>query len=211
MTTPVKDVWASDLDSAFSEIEEAILGCHRCCMAMDIEFPGSLCGYSRELPRELKQFSNYELLKMNVDSTHLIQLGLSFCEVIENGEFGNESSWQFTFKEFKEEDHSHNTTYVAFLKEPGDNLLVKNQLDGIKSNEFEKKLMESSLLSNPKLNGLTFHGNLDISYLIKMLSIRRVLPLKVNEFKGMMNSIFCGGMIGYLVNGLSDFPIKTLK
>ncbi|KAE8036968.1 hypothetical protein FH972_009598 [Carpinus fangiana] len=161
MTTPVKDVWASDLDSAFSEIEEAVLGCHRCCMAMDIEFPGSLYGYSRELPKELKLFFNYELLKLNVDSTHLMQLGLSFCEVTENGEFGDESSWQFTFKEFKEEDHSHNTMSIAFLKEPGDDLLAENRLNGIESNKFVKKLMKSSLLSNPKIKWVAFHGNSD--------------------------------------------------
>jgi hypothetical protein len=87
---------------------------------------------------------------MNVDSTHLIQLGLSFYEATENGD---EFSWQFTFKEFNEEDHSHNTTPITFLKEPGDNLLIKNQLNGIESYKFMKKLMESSLSSNPKLNG----------------------------------------------------------
>jgi hypothetical protein len=151
MTNPIKDVWTRNMDLVFSEIEEAVSRCHRCCMAMDTEFPGSLYGYSHQLPKELKLLSNYELLKMNVDSTtHLIQLDLSFCEVTENED---EFSWQFTFKEFNEEDHSHNTTFVAFLKEPGDDLLVKNQLNGIESYEFVKKLMESSLLSNPKLNG----------------------------------------------------------
>jgi hypothetical protein len=46
-----------------------------------------------------------------------------------------------------------------------------------------------------------------------MLSIGRVLPLEVNEFKDMMNSIFCGGVIDlrYMMNILSDFPNKKLK
>jgi hypothetical protein len=46
-----------------------------------------------------------------------------------------------------------------------------------------------------------------------MLSIRRVLPLDVNEFKDMMNSIFCGGVIDlrYMLNSLFDFPSKKLK
>jgi hypothetical protein len=105
---------------------------------------------SLELPKELKLLSNYELLKMNVDSTHLIQLGIPLCEVTENWD---EFSWQFTFKEFNEEDYSHNTTSIVFLKEPGDDLLVKNQLNCIENYEFVKKLMESSFSSNPKLNG----------------------------------------------------------
>ena len=111
---------------------------------------------------------------MNVDSTHLIQLWLSFCEVTKNGD---EFSWQFTFKEFKKENHSHNTTSVTFPKEPGDDLFVKNKLNGIESYKFVNKSMESSLLSNPKIKWVTFHGNSDFSYLIKILSIRRVLPL----------------------------------
>ena len=136
-----------------------------------------------------------------MDSTHLIQLGISFCEVTENG---NEFSWQFTFKEFNEEDHSHSTTFVAFLKEPG---------EGIESYKFVNKLMESSLLSNPKIKWVTSHGYSDFVYLIKMLFIRRVLPLGVNEFQDMMNSIFCGGVIDLrcMENNLSDFPSKKLK
>ena len=144
---------------------------------------------SSELPKVLKLLSNYELLKINVNSTHLIQLGISFCEITENGD---EFSWQFTFKEFNEKDYSHSTTFVAFLEEPGDNLLVKNKLNGIESYKFVNQLMESSLLSNPKIKWVTFHGNSDFGYLIKMMSIGRVLSLEVNEFQGMMNSIFCG-------------------
>ena len=99
-----------------------------------------------------------------MDFTHLTQLGLFFCEVSENGD---EFSWQFTFKEFDEEDHSHNTMSVVLLKEHEDNLLVKIQLNGIQSYEFVEKLMESSLFSNPKIKRVTFHGNSDFGYLIK--------------------------------------------
>ena len=47
----------------------------------------------------------------------------------------------------------------------------------------------------------------------KILSIGRVLWLEVNEFKVMMNSIFCGGVIDlrYMLNSLSDFHSKKLK
>ena len=47
----------------------------------------------------------------------------------------------------------------------------------------------------------------------KVLSIGRVLRLEVNEFKDMMNSIFCGGVIDlrYMFNSLSDFHSKKLK
>jgi hypothetical protein len=121
MTNPIKDVWTRNMDLVFSEIEEAVSRCHRCCMAMDTEFPGSLYGYSHQLPKELKLLSNYELLKMNVDSTtHLIQLDLSFCEVTENGD---EFSWQFTFKEFNEEDQ-YLPLYCSFLS----TMYFKNQI-----------------------------------------------------------------------------------
>ena len=165
---------------------------------------------SKEHPKELKLLSNFDLLKIKLDSTHLIQLGLSFCEVTENGD---EFSWQFIFKEFNDEDHSHSNMFVAFLKEPGDDLLVKNKLNGIESYKFVNKLMESSLLSNPKIKWVTFHGNSGFSYLIKMLSIGRVLRLEVNECKDILNSIFCGGVIDlrYTLNSLSDFHSKKLK
>ena len=101
---------------------------------------------------------------IKVNFIHLTQLGLSFCMVIE---IGDEFCWQFTFKEFSEEDHSHNTMSVVFLKEHGDDLLVKNQRNGIERYEFVEKLMESSLFSNPKIKWVTFHGNSDFGYLIK--------------------------------------------
>ena len=46
-----------------------------------------------------------------------------------------------------------------------------------------------------------------------MLSIGIVLRLEVNEFKDMMNSVFCGGVIDlrYMLNNFSDFHSKKLK
>ena len=46
-----------------------------------------------------------------------------------------------------------------------------------------------------------------------MMFVGRVLPLEVNEFQDMINSIFCGGVIDLrcMENNLSDFPSKKLK
>nr|CAD1838478.1 unnamed protein product [Ananas comosus var. bracteatus] len=106
----VRSVWAENLESEFELIRSAV---ERLPYAtLDTEFPGVV-----HLPRGphalLSPLDRYALLRRNVNSLHLIQLGLTLsdaCRCV---------TWEFNFREFDPARHPHAPDSVDLLRRSG--------------------------------------------------------------------------------------------
>jgi CCR4-NOT transcription complex subunit 7/8 len=124
-------------------------------------------------------------MKINVDATHIVQLGLAVCDA--NGKsFG---FWEFNFKDFDERIHSHNTQTIELLKDQ-EIYFDFNRVMGIDSSDFSQLILKSALWSNSRTTWVTFHSGYDFGYFIKMLSFAGVLPLDQSEFMDVIKSFF---------------------
>jgi hypothetical protein len=102
MSLIVREVWDYNMEEEFSALMEASSKCDHYFVAMSTNFSGNI--YTS---------SPYHLMKINVDATCIVQLGLAVCDA--NGKsFG---FWEFNFKDFDEHIHSHNTKTIELLKD----------------------------------------------------------------------------------------------
>ena len=140
-TSFIKEVYNDNLDEAFKEIKAIIKKYNY--IGMDTEFPG--CIY--KLKSLTKDFY-YKSMKDSVNSTKLIQLGISFTN--EKGEFPDKyeyHTWQFNFK-FDEEKDKFTEESINLLKSNGINF-DKLKKNGISETDFAQKLILSGLVLNP--------------------------------------------------------------
>jgi CCR4-NOT transcription complex subunit 7/8 len=119
-------------------------------------------------------------MKLNVDSTKIIQLGITLTN--EKGEYPQNlpyHTWQFNFK-FDLKNDKFSEESINLLKSSGINFenLEKN---GINQKKFVKELMNSALVLNPKVKWVSYHGAYDFAYLLKLLN-RDILPNTEQEF-----------------------------
>ena len=172
-TSFIKEVYNENLDEAFKEI--ASIKKKYNYIGMDTEFPG--CVY--KLKTLTKDFY-YKSMKDSVNSTKLIQLGISFTN--EKGQFPDKykyHTWQFNF-EFDEEKDKFSQDSINLLKNNGINF-SKLKKNGINQNDFANKLLISGLVLNPNIKWVSYHGSYDFAYLLKIL-LKENLPESEDEF-----------------------------
>ncbi|KAA8536481.1 hypothetical protein F0562_028959 [Nyssa sinensis] len=166
----VREVWGDNLVAEFILIQRAAI--HYTYASMDTEFPGTI------FQRLNIQIDNYGLMKANVDSLNLIQVGLTLSDSEGNlPDFGSDFCyiWEFNFRDFDIETDFHNQYSIELLKKQGIDFM-KNKEKGIRSGDFARLLLVSRLVCKlPSLTWVTFHGAYDFGFLIKIL-VRKMLP-----------------------------------
>ena len=171
----IKEVYASDLKTELKKIKSIIDKKEYIYIGMDTEFPGTVYN--------LDNFTNdfyYKTLKMNVDSTKLIQLGITLTN--KNGEFPKDypyHTWQFNFK-FDIEKDKYSEESINLLKSNGIDF-KKLKEDGIEHKKFVNGLFNSALVLNPEVKWISYQGSYDFAYLLKILRNDN-LPEEEKEF-----------------------------
>ena len=189
----VRKVWKENLVKEF-ELMKAALRSHR-TVSIDTEFPGVVYRPANVDGHDLGKLPpnwNYQVIRDNVNSTNIIQLGLALCD--DKGclpDFGTKSQyvWEFNFKDFDVYNDLQNPESIELLERQGIDF-DKNLKEGIDSADFAALMLKSGLLGNHSaFTWVTFHGAYDIAHLMKIL-IRRPLPYDLAGFMIMVQSIF---------------------
>lgn len=188
----VRDVWGHNLEDEFNLIHQSIG--QFCLASFDTEFPGTIyttqIRFSKLSPTQL-----YRLMKKNVDSLKLIQLGLTLSDSHGNlPSFGTKFQyvWQFNFRDFDPDCDLQEPEAIAFLKKHG--MDFDNRDKGIDSRTFALKFVEYGLGQGSGLSWVTFNGFYDYGYLIKILTGTQ-LPYDYEEFR--MLKLYCLGSDDY--------------
>ncbi|KAJ6803369.1 putative CCR4-associated factor 1-like protein 11 [Iris pallida] len=198
----IRSVWAHNLESEFKLISNCV---RRYPFAsMDTEFPGVVYR-PRKHHSLLSPSDRYSLLKYNVDSLNLIQLGLTLSD--SDGNLPNLGSnrysyiWEFNFSDFNIYRDSCAPDSIQLLRANGIDF-ERNVAYGIDSRRFATLLMRSGLLFNSSaaavaapVSWITFHSAYDFGYLIKILT-RRKLPHSLGDFMSAVRFYF--GEKGFL-------------
>jgi CCR4-NOT transcription complex subunit 7/8 len=181
----VREVWQHNLEEEVHAIMRALP--HHRFVAMDTEFPGHVFAS--------QQLSPYQLMKVNVDATNIIQLGIALCDA--NGE--SSRFWEFNFRDFDDRIASRNTESIELLKRQGIDF-NKNRLMGIDSLDFARLILKCGLLRNSRITWVTFHGGYDFGYFIRILIRRRELPRDLSVFMNLLKYFF----------GVNVFDVKQM-
>ena len=161
-------------------------------MAQDTEFPG-VCYPGAD---ESTNIFEYNILKNNVDKLKIIQLGITLCtpdgEVVEDC-----PTWQFNFQ--FDPKLSFDEGFICRSDESNKgslDLLVNSGFDfaehcacGIDPVHFSELLTMSGLVLNDKIRWISFHGDYDFAYLIKLLTGQK-LPEKKEEVDRILRIFF---------------------
>ena len=153
-------------------------------VGMDTEFPGTV--YNSK--NYSKKNYYYEILKKNIDSLKLIQLGITLRN--KKGEYPSKYTyyiWQFNFK-FDIEKDIFSPKSIKLLKNAGINF-EKLKKNGIDHKIFASYLMTSGLVLNPEVRWVCFQGSYDFGYLLRLL-LNEPLPENENEFIKLLNIYF---------------------
>ncbi|KAJ3677929.1 hypothetical protein LUZ60_001732 [Juncus effusus] len=180
----VRSVWAENLESEFELIQQSIDKFP--FAALDTEFPGVI-HRPKTNPFLLSPIERYSLLKSNVDSLKLIQLGLTLSD--SDSDSGSLLVWEFNFKDFDPSIDLHAPDSIQLLKSHGIDF-EKNKSRGIDTRRFAELFMASGLVCNDSsVTWATFHSAYDFAYLIKILTFRR-LPKSLCEFLNLVRIYF---------------------
>nr|XP_011467058.1 PREDICTED: probable CCR4-associated factor 1 homolog 11 isoform X2 [Fragaria vesca subsp. vesca] len=164
--------------------------------SFDTEFPGTVV--PSKVPRHLISQAGpadvYEMMKANVDKTHIIQLGLSLCDPCGNLPVydGAYCCWEFNFSDFDVEcdDHMRNSDSIDLLERQGIDF-SENRATGICSADFAEEIVRSGLAQLlPCLTWATFQCAYDFGYLVKVFSGKKELPEDVNGFMSHVKAYF---------------------
>lgn len=158
-------------------------------VAMDTEFPGVIF---RPLKHHqiLTPSERYSILKLNVDSLNLIQIGLTLSDSEGNlpGSETEKYIWEFNFKDFDIDRDACAADSIDLLKSKGIDF-QKIKQEGIDSRDFTKLLMTSGLIMNENVKWVTFHSAYDFAYLIKILTGKK-LPSNLRGFMEIVGVYF---------------------
>ncbi|KAM7273763.1 hypothetical protein ACFE04_028427 [Oxalis oulophora] len=160
---------------------------------MDTEFPGTIYQSVNLTTTNyyLSSFDQYMIMKSNVDSLNLIQVGFTLSDSQGNLpqlDTQNQYIWEFNFKDFDVNRDDHAPDSIALLRKQGIDF-DKNKDEGIDSKEFAELMMSSGLVCNEYVSWVTFHSAYDFGYLVKILT-RRYLPDEMSGFLGVMEVFF---------------------
>ncbi|XP_043705546.1 probable CCR4-associated factor 1 homolog 9 [Telopea speciosissima] len=221
------NVWSSNLEFEFERIAFA----SRCFpfVTIDTEFPGVVFHPtvdSANPKNTSRPLDRYRALKANVDSLHLIQLGLTLSDLDGNlPDFGGGCSfvWQINFKEFDVSSDLHAPDSINLLRQQGIKF-DKNREDGVDSTRFAELMLASGLVfyNTPLFRWVTFHGAYDFAYLLKAIT-RQPLPDDLNGFYKLLNVYFglkiydvkqmlkfCDGVFGGLERVAKTYGLKRI-
>ncbi|KAL7297914.1 hypothetical protein TKK_0009093 [Trichogramma kaykai] len=156
----ITEVWSYNLIKAFKDIRDEIK--NTSFVAFDSEFPGTLLPRTREI-------DEWTYINGTVPHTNPIQFGLAFY-----GEFGNKiipiNTWQINFK-FDEDTDKMNPDGIKFLKKHGFDF-NRHKNEGVSHEEFRKLLVDTGIFGSNNITWVTFYGNFDIAYLLKLCANR---------------------------------------
>ena len=191
----IREVWAHNLESEFALIGTTIS--HYPFISMDTEFPGfvfeAAIDYSKPYYArpKLRPWDKYQLLKANVDSLNIIQVGLTLADANGNlPDFGGNRRfvWEFNFRDFDVTRDLQVPDSIEMLQQQGIDF-HRNRIQGIDSARFAHLMINWRLVCNEAVTWVTFHSTYDFGYLVKILT-GRPLPEKLNEFLRTIRKIF---------------------
>mmetsp|Transcript_6777 Transcript_6777/g.16989 ORF Transcript_6777/g.16989 Transcript_6777/m.16989 type:complete len:310 (-) Transcript_6777:370-1299(-) len=175
----VREVWARNFEAEISNLMLSVgaAGGARAIVALDTEFPGFLY----ETPRTGGKETKYGALRSNVDKLSPIQLGIA----VAGAEGAVRGVWCFNMC-FDVDVDLHTEESVNFLRRAGINF-VRHKKEGISSVDFGRRLRCPLLVGPLAPLWLTFSGDYDLGYLLKVLTIGTQLPGAVALFDGMVS------------------------
>jgi len=174
-SSPIKEVYASNFNEELKNIKSIIEEGEYTYIGMDTEFPGIIYNLNN-----LNNDFYYKTMKLNVESTKLIQLGITLSN--KNGEFPKNvpyHTWQFNLQ-FDIDNDKYSEESINLLKNSGIDFenLKKN---GINYKKFSSGLINSGLVLNPKIKWISYHGSYDFAYLLKIVRNEK-FPDNENDF-----------------------------
>jgi CCR4-NOT transcription complex subunit 7/8 len=178
----IKNVWKYNLEKEFSRISKLIEEGYT-WIAMDTEFPGIVFNYVMD---SNSAEMGYRILKMNVDSLKLIQVGVTLAN--EKGQKpAGTHTWQFNLN-FNINTEKYHPESITLLKEAGIGFeeLIEHGIDPMC---FGDHLMTSGLVVNPEVTWIAFHGSYDFSYLLKVL-LNDLLPPTSDQYLIYLKHLF---------------------
>lgn len=178
----IRDVWASNLEQEIKIISDLIVDYPY--IAMDTEFPGVVAkpAGSFKTTEELE----YQRMRCNIDILKIIQIGISLGDA--NGNVPKPCcGWQFNFK-FDLSSDPHYQRAITLLQHSGINFEKFNK-DGIDVYDFARLIIPSGMVLCDNVTWLTFHGNSDFGYFLKVLTCQQ-LPDNLQEFFRLLQIYF---------------------
>ena len=177
----IKDVYNDNFEEAIKEI--STIPKEYNFIGMDTEFPGIIYN----VDNITKDFY-YQTMKINVNSTKLIQVGITFTN--KYGEYPTNNkhyAYQFNLS-FDEEKDKFSQESINLLKNNGIDF-QKLKKKGIKQEDFAKKLLSLGLVLNPNYKWVSYQGSYDFAYLLRLL-IKDNLPESEDEFMKLLQCYF---------------------
>ena len=164
-------------------------------IALDTEFPGIL--YFPKFEKKFENFVsecirnngdliriyNYDTIKLNVDKLKLIQIGVTLY----NSKTEKKRTWQFNI-DFNLITENYSNESIELLQKSGINFKELKE-NGININLLGEYFTVSGLILNTELTWITFHGNYDFAYLLKLL-INQNLPEQEVYFINLLKIYF---------------------
>ncbi|XP_042516536.1 probable CCR4-associated factor 1 homolog 11 [Macadamia integrifolia] len=222
----IVDVWANNLEFEFHRMASAAP--YFPFVSIDTEFPGVVFRSTAadKAKSTSRSMENYRVLKANVDSLHLIQLGITLTDYYGNlPDFGGSCGfvWQFNFKEFNVSSDPHSADSIDLLRQQGIDF-EKNNKEGVDSTQFSELLCKSGLVvcNTFLFRWITFHGAYDFAYLLKVIT-RRQLPDDLSGFYNLLSLYFgtrvydvkqmikfCDGVFGGLERVAQTYGVERI-
>ena len=199
----ILDVWSEDVRPVLREIERIVKRYE--IIAIDTEFPGTCIDViGLENNPQTVEFHN---MRFNVNTTKLIQLGMSFSD--SNGARPEPyHTFQFNFAFDVDVDIINNASFRLLVDSGIDFERLKT--DGISQSLFSELLIDHRLICNESLTWISYHGAIDFAYIVKLLIIDDISS-QSDKFFDALRFVFpilydvktLAGRINTLTGGLS--------
>ncbi|KAJ8487684.1 hypothetical protein ONZ45_g14237 [Pleurotus djamor] len=179
--TRITEVWASNLEQEMRNIRDTIESYPY--IAMDTEFPGVVARPIGMFPTPSDY--HYQTMRCNVDLLKIIQVGLTLAD--ENGNYPENSTWQFNFQ-FNINEDMYAPDSIDLLQKAGFDFQRHEEV-GISPNVFAELMITSGLVLNPDNKWISFHSAYDFGYFLKLLT-GASLPMTEDEFSDLLHAWF---------------------